>query len=118
MLRFWLRKLFPSFLRRKVQPRRQFVRPRARLGLDVLEDRLAPATITVTSTDDTVSAGDHKVTLREAITAINAGNDLGDADISGQTPGTFGTNDTINFSIGTGVQTRSEEHTLNSSHLG
>src|SRR3954464_169766 len=58
------------------------------------------ATIYVTSTDDTVSQGDSKVTLREAIAAINAGNDLGDSDIATQNPGTFGTADTIGFSIG------------------
>ena len=60
---------------------------------------LFAATITVTATDDTITAGDGKVTLREAITAINAGNTLGDADIAAQNPGTFGTNDTINFAI-------------------
>src|SRR5580765_7644680 len=67
------------------------------------------ATITVNSTDDTVVANDGKVTLREAITAINAGNDLLDLDIASQTPtllNPFGTNDTINFNIaGAGVHT-------------
>ncbi|MFI4953619.1 MAG: Ig-like domain repeat protein [Burkholderiales bacterium] len=62
------------------------------------------ATVTVTSTDDTVVAGDGKVTLREAITAVNAGNDLGDPDITAQNPGVFGTNDTIDFNIaGAGI---------------
>ena len=65
---------------------------------------LFAATVTVTSTDDTVTASDGKVTLREAITSINAGNDLGDPDITAQNPGTFGSSDTINFNIaGTGV---------------
>jgi hypothetical protein len=64
------------------------------------------ATITVTSTDDSIIPGDAKLTLREAITAINAGNGLGDPDIAAQSPGTFGTGDTINFSIaGAGVHT-------------
>jgi hypothetical protein len=46
------------------------------------------------------------VSFREAITAINAGNNLGDPDIVAQNPGTFGTNDTINFNIpGAGVKT-------------
>lgn len=64
------------------------------------------ATITVTSTDDTVAAGDGKVTLREAIAAIDAGGDLGDADIVAQSPGVFGDNDTIAFDIpGGGVRT-------------
>ncbi len=65
---------------------------------------LFAATVTVTSTDDTVTANDGKVTLREAITSINAGNDLGDPDITAQNPGTFGSSDTINFNIaGAGV---------------
>jgi CSLREA domain-containing protein len=62
------------------------------------------ATIAVTSTDDTVTPNDGSVSLREAIAAINAGNDLGDPDITAQNPGVFGTNDTINFNIaGAGV---------------
>src|SRR5262249_25898803 len=49
---------------------------------------------------------DGSVSLREAITAINAGNDLTDPDITAQNPGTFGSNDTINFNINaSGVQT-------------
>ena len=37
---------------------------------------------------------------------MNAGNDLGDPNIASQNPGTFGTNDTINFNIaGAGVKT-------------
>jgi titin len=64
------------------------------------------ATITVTGTADTVTPNDGTVTLREAMTAINAGNDLGDPDITGQSPGTFGVNDTIDFAIpGAGVHT-------------
>ena len=66
------------------------------------------ATITVTSNLDTHNDG--VVTLREAIAAINAGNDLGDPDITAQGPFTganaFGTNDAIHFSItGGGLQT-------------
>jgi CSLREA domain-containing protein len=64
------------------------------------------ATITVNSTADTVTPNDGLVTLREAITAISAGTNLGDPDIIGQSPGTFGVNDAINFAIpGGGVQT-------------
>jgi hypothetical protein len=59
------------------------------------------ATITVTGTGDT-NAVDGLVTLREAITSINNGANL-NADVVAV--GTYGTNDTINFSIGTGVQT-------------
>ncbi|MBC7784583.1 MAG: CSLREA domain-containing protein, partial [Burkholderiales bacterium] len=64
------------------------------------------ATITVTSSADTVVPNNGTITLREAITAINAGNDLGDPDITAQVPGVFGVNDTINFNIaGGGIQT-------------
>ena len=64
------------------------------------------ATITVTSIADTIVPNDGAVTLREAITAINAGNDLGDPDITAQNPGAFGTSDTIHFNIaGGGVHT-------------
>ena len=61
------------------------------------------ATITVNSTDDTVIASDGKVTLREAITSINAGASA-DPDIVAQSPGTYGSGDTIAFNIaGAGV---------------
>ena len=52
-----------------------------------------------------MTPNDGTVSLREAITAINAGNNLGDPDITAQNPGTFGTSDTINFNIaGSGPQ--------------
>ena len=57
------------------------------------------ATISVTTTSDDINPNDGSVSLREAIAAINAGNDLGDPNITGQTPGTFGTNDTINIGV-------------------
>src|SRR5207247_2064946 len=42
----------------------------------------------------------------ESMTAMNAGNDLGDPDVTAQNPGIFGVNDTINFNInGAGVKT-------------
>src|ERR1051326_6162482 len=66
----------------------------------------AAATLTVTTTADDLTPNDGTVSLREAITAINAGSNLGDPDISAQSPGTFGVNDTINFNIsGSGVKT-------------
>lgn len=66
----------------------------------------AAATITVTTVSNDVTPNDGSVSLREAITAINAGNDLGDPDITAQNPGAFGTNDTVNFNIpGAGVKT-------------
>ncbi|HZY87889.1 MAG TPA: hypothetical protein VFE78_23850 [Gemmataceae bacterium] len=81
--------------------RRAAVRPR----LLLLEDRLAPATLTVTTAADDVTPNDGSVSLREALTAINAGSTLGDPDITAQNPGTFGSNDTIKFAIpGTGAQ--------------
>src|SRR5437870_2614703 len=64
------------------------------------------ATINVTIAADDLTPNDGSVSLREAITAINAGNDLGDPDITAQNPGAFGTGDTINFNIpGSGVHT-------------
>ena len=64
------------------------------------------ATVTVTTTLDDITPNNGSVSLREAITAINAGNNLGDPDIMAHTVGTFGTNDTINFNIaGSGVKT-------------
>jgi CSLREA domain-containing protein len=69
-----------------------------------LSSQAFAATVTVTSTADTVAADDGQVTLREAITSINAGNDLGDPDITAQNPGVYGTSDTIDFNIaGAGV---------------
>src|SRR5437762_1107031 len=64
------------------------------------------AVITVTTVSDDLTPNDGSVSLREAITAINAGNDLGDPDITAQNPGTFGTNDTVNFNLsGAGIRT-------------
>src|SRR5262249_18801419 len=51
-------------------------------------------TILVTTTADEQTPNDGGVSLREAIAAINAGNNLNDPDITAQN---FGTNDTINF---------------------
>ena len=75
--------------------------------LVLLWSQTAPAaTITVTTVGDDLTPNDGSVSFREAITAINAGNNLGDPNIIAQNPGTFGTNDTINFNIpGAGVKT-------------
>jgi CSLREA domain-containing protein len=63
------------------------------------------ATITVTTAADDLTPNDGTVSLREAMTAVNAGNDLGDPDITAQNPGAFG-NDHIQFNIpGAGVHT-------------
>jgi CSLREA domain-containing protein len=60
------------------------------------------ATITVTTTSDDAVAGDKTVSLREAIQAINTENTPANPDITAQSPGPFGTNDAIRFSIPTG----------------
>lgn len=66
----------------------------------MLETRLAPATITVTSIADTI-ANDSQVTLREAITAANQNANFSDV----VAVGAYG-NDTIQFNIpGTGLHT-------------
>src|SRR5437016_12902395 len=72
---------------------------RAELRLEWLETRLAPATITVTTTADDLTPNDGSVSLREALTAVNAGNDLGDPDITAQNPGTFRANDKTQFNV-------------------
>ena len=78
----------------------------AAILLTALSAPCLAATITVTTTADTVVANDGSVTLREAITAMNAGSDLGDPDITAQTPGAFGAGDTVEFNIpAAGVQT-------------
>src|SRR5262249_40259271 len=104
-----LRKAKSSTLRKAKSSRTRVLshgRVRYRLWLEHLENRLAPATLTVTTTADDLTPNDGSVSLREAITAVNAGNDLGDPDITAQSPGTFGTNDTIRFLIPvTGVPT-------------
>lgn len=73
--------------------------PCALLRLEQLEDRLAPAVITVTAAFDDNTPNDGSVSLREAIQAINNGSAGADTDISNQNPGVFGVNDTINFNI-------------------
>ncbi|HZK80922.1 MAG TPA: CSLREA domain-containing protein, partial [Humisphaera sp.] len=85
---------------------RQNMQRAVRAAIEPLEVRRMLASITVTTTADDITPNDGTVSLREAITAINAGTELGDTNITAQNPGTFGTNDTINFNIpGTGVHT-------------
>jgi CSLREA domain-containing protein len=57
------------------------------------------ATLTVTTLADDLTPNDGSVSLREAITAVNTGTNLGDPDIIAQNPGAFGLSDTINFSV-------------------
>jgi len=61
------------------------------------------ATITVDSAADTVAV-DGAVTLREAIASINNGSDL-NSDVTLTRVGSYRSNDTINFAIGTGTAT-------------
>jgi len=70
------------------------------LGALALATPAAAATITVTTTSDAYGNDGH-VTLREAIESVNNGVDVNDVVATG----TYGTNDTIQFTIGTGVQT-------------
>jgi titin len=73
---------------------------RARPRLEVLKDRVTPATITVNSPSD-ASAVDGMVSLREAIQSINAGMNM-NADVNADTGlfglSPYGVNDTILFS--------------------
>ncbi len=75
--------------------------PTSKLRLESLEDRDVPATITVTSLNDTVAL-DGVVTLREAIQSINTATAV-NADVV--PVGAFGTNDTIVFQGVTGTIT-------------
>src|SRR5262245_2484147 len=90
MFRYWLKRF--KFLRTAAN------RPQtSRLRVEVLEDRITPATVTVTDTGDTIAV-DGKVTLREAIESANNNANV-NADVVAV--GAYG-NDTINFAIGAG----------------
>lgn len=81
--------------------RSSLVGPGVALLLLGLATAASAATITVSGTGDT-SAVDGVVTLREAIASINGAANI-NADVVAV--GAYGTNDTIHFAIGTGVQT-------------
>jgi hypothetical protein len=66
--RFWFRKLFARPAARPI--RKALVRCRPRL--EALEDRLAPAILTVNSTADTANATDSYLSLREAVAIVNS----------------------------------------------
>jgi hypothetical protein len=85
-----------------------------RLLLETLEDRLAPATLTVSSLGDGVSGTAATLDLREAILLVNSGgtatdtsgNSLSAAKVSQvNTTQPFGSNDTIQFDAGLSGQT-------------
>src|SRR5437868_6237987 len=108
---FLAKRNFAMLSRASRKTRRHFLTNRRgsrsfRPWIEHLEGRHLLATLTVTTVADDLTPNDGSVSLREMITAINAGNDLGDPDITAQNPGIFGTNDTINFNIpGAGVKT-------------
>jgi predicted outer membrane repeat protein len=84
-------------------------RPRQRRGyrliLEALEDRCAPAVLTVNTTADNTTANS-VLTLREAVAVVDG--TLGRALTAGeqaQITGTLGTNDTIQFNLPAGPQT-------------
>src|SRR5262245_21971200 len=87
---------------RRIRPAAKLFRRWFRPVVEQLEDRLVPATITVTTVAD-ATAVDGSVSLREAIQSINQGADA-NADVNAA--GAYGANDTIQFAIpGTGPQT-------------
>jgi predicted outer membrane repeat protein len=73
-------------------------KPRFRPAVEVLENRLAPATLTVNTNIDETNTSDATLSLREAIASVNAGSNQ-DLSASAQVNTTqpFGTNDTILF---------------------
>ena len=96
--RSWFRTLFSRQTRPIIA--RPWPRRRSRLTLEVLEDRLAPATLTVTSNaDDPTLALD---SLRAAVASIEQGTDV-NANI--QRTGAYGSNDTIQFNLPAGQRT-------------
>ena len=82
----------------------------ALLALTLAALPLAAATITVTGTGDTIAA-DGAVTLREAITSVNAAADV-NADVAAHRTGAYGSADAIHFAIGTGAQTIAPSYPL------
>src|SRR5215470_10792583 len=75
------------------------------LRLEALEDRLAPAVLTVNTLADETTA-DNSLSLREAVRVVNSGSTSGlsSAELA-QVSGTLGSNDTIQFNLPSGPQT-------------
>src|SRR5262245_10718113 len=96
----WLRNVFGPRVQGSRAGRRdrsrQASRARFMPRLDLLEDRLAPATLVVNSSADNAAPADQLLTLREAILSVNQGS-LMDSSASNQVTGSFGSNDTIRF---------------------
>src|SRR5262245_16797470 len=94
----WLRQ--PSALSSRHRPAPVRRPARRRPHLETLEDRLAPALLTVTTNaDDSLLAQD---SLRAAISSIEHG---ADANTNIQRTGPYGTNDTIQFNLPPGQLT-------------
>src|SRR5258708_31412324 len=76
-----------------------------RPALEILEDRQAPALLTVNSVADNTTA-DSALTLREAVLAVDGtlGRSLTTAE-KALVAGTLGSNDKIQFNLPTGHQT-------------
>src|SRR5262249_22512564 len=95
----WLRRTFgppaPTGRARRRSQRPSW-RRRVLPVVELLEDRLAPATLTVNSLADNTTSGDGLLTLREAIFSCNQGT-LSDSSASGQVSGTITSNNTIRF---------------------
>ena len=98
-----------TILRRWFSPRQKVMTPHRRgpfrLALENLEDRCAPAVLTVNSVADNTTA-DSALTLREAIQVVNGslGHSLTTAE-KAQVSGVLGTNDSIQFNLPSGPQT-------------
>ena len=96
----WLRRLTEDYAgpcEGRSRPRTTF------LALEVLEDRLVPATLTVNTLADTITDTSH-LSLRDAIALVNFNGNPGSLNQlsmpsgwSSQITGTFGQNDTIQF---------------------
>ena len=96
-IRTWVRRLFD----RKPRTIRND-RARYRPAVEALEDRLAPANLTLSSLADNNTPDTSVLTLRDAITLVSYGgnpNPLGQATMpdawTAQITGTFGSNDTL-----------------------
>jgi hypothetical protein len=104
----WVRSLKSATTSSRVpRKHRPFRRPAHKLTLERLEDRFAPATLTVNTTADNTT-DTSVLTLRDAITLVNHAGDptsLGQSSMpSGwaaqiNTTSPFGSNDTISFAI-------------------
>src|SRR5665213_3869225 len=104
MNRGWLKRLAQLFRLPPGQPRSAPKRPGFLPRLEMLEDRLAPATFTVNvATDAGNNANPDAGSLRAAILSIDAGKDINAGTVA--TVGAYGVNDTIIFKIGTGTKT-------------